>query len=56
MRGLPNSDMIVDYSECHSVFLNHFRRNRCRARRSFASGRLTNLEIDNYGNVNSRLF
>ncbi len=50
-EGLPNSDMIVDYSSATS-FSQPFSATDV-GQDGFASGRLTNLEIDNYGNVNA---
>ncbi|MDA9009738.1 flagellar hook-basal body complex protein [bacterium] len=50
-EGLPNSDMIVDYSSATS-FSQPFSAIDV-GQDGFASGRLTNLEIDNYGNVNA---
>ena len=50
-EGLPNSDMIVDYSSATS-FSQPFSATNV-GQDGFASGRLTNLEIDNYGNVNA---
>ena len=48
-EGLPNSDMIVDYSEATS-FAQPFSATNV-GQDGFAAGRMTNLEIDNYGNV-----
>ena len=50
-EGLPNSDMIVDYSSATS-FSQPFSATDV-GQDGFASGRLTNLEIDNYGNINA---
>ena len=49
-EGLPNSDMIVDYSEATS-FAQPFSATNV-GQDGFAAGRMTNLEIDNYGNIN----
>ena len=50
-EGLPNSDMIVDYSEATS-FAQPFSATNV-GQDGFAAGRMTNLEIDNYGNINA---